>query len=191
MVKVTQRGRRVKGDHRTTSDDEQPPNQAESSDPPSSRFQRTRDFTRSAVHKGAHDSLAMVVGAVLLALLASIVSLVGAHYFGYELDFRGWMSGKQMITGSIKMSPPTNSDAVKKEVDCRVKRELDINRLIDRRKFAWGQYDKCKVDWQPNPDLKQQTAEEMCAPHLVLHRLLAQEVRDRQAKDECTTLVSK
>jgi hypothetical protein len=187
MVKGTQRGKVAKGAHRTTSDDDPPVTPHSPPESPRTRAQRARELASSAFHKGVHDTLATTIKAVLITLAAVVVPWVGFHYFGYEIDLRGWLAGKPFITGTIKPpEPPPIPDigTVNKLVECKVRRQRTIDRLIDRRKYAWGLYGKCKTDWKPIPDLKQ-TAEEACAAYLVQYRALAQDVTQREALDEC------
>ena len=90
-------------------------------------------------------------------------------------------------TGSIKRAPGLDPDVVKREVECRVKREREIERIIERRKLAWSVHEKCKTEWKPSWNDKR-TADEVCAPNLVPYRQLVQEVKDRQARDECVSV---
>ena len=186
MSKDEQRSKKGRTGSRATPG-KVPADLPDASEPMPTRYQRGKTYARSVFRKGAHDTLAAFVKGGLIAAAGIVASWVGYHYFGHHVDLKGWLSGKPIMveTGSIKKSPVIDADVVKKEVECRVRRERDIDKLVDRRKTGWGVYDKCKTDWKPGWNEKQ-TAEEVCAPHLVPYRQLSQEVKERQAKDECS-----
>jgi len=96
-------------------------------------------------------------------------------------------------TGSIKRpAEPTVPDytTVNRLVDCRLKRLREIDRLVERRKYAWGLHSRCKADFKA-PTGSKQTADEACVPLLAQFRVLAQQVSDREAKDECAPPATK
>lgn len=153
---------------------------------PPSRARRARQWVRDAGARGTQAAFAELIKRAWLWGGAAVAVLVGAWYF--EVDVRPyvkWVHYPPLETGSITKvpAPATDPDAMKREVECRVKRVREIDRLIDRRKLAWGVYDRCKFEWKAD---QKQTAEEGCAPHLVSYRQLSQEVKDRQARDECS-----
>lgn len=153
-------------------------------EPQLTRLERTRDFTRSALHKGAHDSLAALVkGGILWVVLLVPPGL----YFGCSFDPSVWVNGKPRATSSTdRATKVPDWETVDRLVNCRLKRQREIERLVDRRKYAWGLLDKCKADWKPPADQKQ-TADEACTQHLTRYRAISQEVKAREAKDDCAT----
>jgi hypothetical protein len=188
MTKDTPSGKKSKSP-RSSKKNADPAAPAE---PPLSRVQRARDWMRSASAKGTHDAFAALIKRAWLWGGASVIVLVAALYFGVDLRpwFR-WVHHPQLETGSIKKEPgkPIDYEAVKREVECRVAKARELDKLIERRKSAWGVYEKCKTDWKPGWN-DRLTAEEVCAPHLTLHRQLKQGVLEREVKD-CSTLANR
>ena len=134
-----------------------------------------------------HDLAAHYLKRAMILAIGGSVSIASYNYFGW--DYRNWLRWLQhppIETGAIPKTPmqatPVNEEAKKREIQCNVAKAREVDKAIERRKAAWGVYDKCKQEWQPSWSDKR-TAEEVCAPHLIPYRQLAQEVRDKEAKD--------
>lgn len=149
-----------------------------------SRARQAGLLARSIIGKGAHDAAADAVKKALLLGAGALLAGGAAYYFGVDIrPYLGWPSHAQIETGSISKEPAkVAADAAKREIECHVAKAREVDALVERRKAAWGTFNKCKADWTPGWAEKQ-TADEVCAPHLSLYRQLAQEVRDKEAKD--------
>jgi hypothetical protein len=194
MIKDTQRGRKGKNPRtvkKTKVRAARPA--APASEPSPTHAHRVVELGRSIVRKGAHDAAADIVKRVILWGGGALLLLGGGYYFG--VDIGPWLGRHPapIETGSIlKPAKPAAPDpeAKKREIECNVGKAREVDAAVERRKTAFGIYTKCLVEWKPAGNEKQ-TAEQACAPKLAEHQKIAQEVRDKQAKDCAAAAVAK
>jgi uncharacterized iron-regulated membrane protein len=155
--------------------------------PEPSRTQRAKAYARSFTAKGMHDYLARIVTATLL-FLTSIGGAWFWYYYGQYYDFQAWLHPpkSRVETGSV---PTAAEEELRKklEAECNSQKSKEVAALTQQRVAAFNAYENCLVEykqtWSSDPTPKQ-----YCAPKLAQHVQIAQEVRDRQAKN-CTAAV--